>query len=264
MRKKLYEIIFEADTKAGKAFDIILLLAIMLSIFLVMLNSVESLHQKYYSFFHYAEWFFTIIFTIEYLLRVYVVDKPLKYIFSFYGIIDFLAVLPSYLALFLAGTGFMTVVRVFRLMRVFRVLKLARYVKAGNMLSTALKNSMGKIIVFLEVVVTIVVLMGSVMYMVEGPENGFDSIPKSIYWAIVTITTVGYGDIAPQTVVGQAIASLLMIVGYSIIAVPTGIISSEAIMNTKKVSVNTQVCQNCLWDQHEDDAVYCKKCGEKL
>ena len=264
LRKKLYEIIFEADTKAGKAFDIVLFIAILLSIFLAMLNSVESLHERYYEFFHYAEWFFTILFTIEYVLRIYVVDKPFKYIFSFYGIIDFLAVIPSYLSLFITGTGYMTVVRVFRLMRIFRVLKLARYVKAGDMLSVALKNSMGKIIVFLEVMLAIVVLMGSIMYLVEGPENGFNNIPKSIYWAIVTVTTVGYGDIAPQTVAGQTIASLLMIVGYSIIAVPTGIISSEAVKTSKKTATNTQVCQNCMWDEHDDDAVYCKKCGHKL
>jgi voltage-gated potassium channel len=263
-RKKLYEIIFEADTKAGKAFDITLFVAILVSIVLVMFNSVESMHERYLTFFYYAEWFLTILFTIEYLLRIYVVDKPFKYIFSFYGIIDFLAVLPSYLALFLTGTGFMTIVRVFRLMRVFRVLKLARYIRAGKLLSTALRNSMGKIIVFLEVLITIVILMGSVMYLVEGPENGFDNIPKSIYWAIVTITTVGYGDIAPQTILGQTIASLLMIVGYSIIAVPTGIISSEAIKSAKSFSGNTQVCQNCLWNEHDDDALYCKKCGEKL
>jgi voltage-gated potassium channel len=264
MRKRLYEIIFEADTKEGKAFDIILLIAILISIFLVMLNSVQEIHDRYQTFFYYSEWFFTVLFTIEYILRVYTVDKPFKYIFSFYGVIDFLAVLPTYLALFLTGSGFMTIVRVIRLMRVFRVLKLARYVKAGNMLRAALRNSMGKIIVFLEVLVTIVILMGSLMYLVEGPENGFDNIPKSVYWAIVTVTTVGYGDIAPQTVFGQTIASILMIVGYSIIAVPTGIISSEAIKSVQKTSSNTQVCQNCLWDQHDDDAVYCKKCGAKL
>jgi voltage-gated potassium channel len=263
-RERLYEIIFEADTKAGKAFDIVLFIAILLSIFFVMLNSVNTLHEKYRMFFYYSEWFLTILFTIEYILRIYTVRKPFKYIFSFYGIVDFLAILPSYLAFFLTGSGFMTVVRVFRLMRIFRVLKLARYVRAGNLLAAALKNSLSKIIVFFEVLVTIVIIMGSLMYLVEGSENGFDNIPKSIYWAIVTVTTVGYGDIAPQTVLGQTIASLLMIVGYSIIAVPTGIISSEAIRTNKKENTNTQVCQNCFWSEHDDDALYCKKCGFKL
>ncbi len=263
-RKRLYEIVFEADTPAGKAFDIILLFAILLSIVMVMLNSVESLHNRYAAFFYYSEWFFTVLFTIEYVTRIYIIDKPFKYILSFYGVIDLLAVLPTYLALFFAGTGFMTIIRVFRLMRVFRVLKLARYVKAGEVLKTALKNSAGKIIVFLEFLVAIVILMGSVMYLIEGPEHGFANIPKSIYWAIVTLTTVGYGDIAPQTVLGQTLASILMIVGYSIIAVPTGIISAEAFKSSKSYQKNTQVCPNCLWDKHDDDAVYCKKCGTKL
>ena len=263
-RRKLHEVIFEADTPAGKMFDIILLIAILLSVILVILSSEVSLLKDYGDYFHYAEWFLTILFTIEYFLRIYTVDKPLKYIFSFYGIIDFIAIIPTYLAVFLTGSHFLVIVRIFRLMRVFRVLKLARYIKAGNTLINAFKNSRGKIIVFLEAVVMIVIIMGSLMYLVEGPENGFNSILVSIYWAIVTITTVGYGDIAPHTVLGQGIAAVLMIVGYAIIAVPTGIITAEVSTANKKTHTNTQVCQRCLFDQHDDDAVYCKKCGEKL
>jgi voltage-gated potassium channel len=263
-RNKLYEIIFEADTPAGKAFDVILLIAILLSVVVVILGSEPSLAAKYGDVFYFIEWFLTILFTIEYFLRIYTVEKPMKYIFSFYGIIDFIAIIPTYLAVFLTGSHFLVVIRVLRLMRVFRVLKLARYIKAGDTLSTALKNSRGKIIVFLEAVVMLVIIIGSLMYLVEGPENGFTSILVSIYWAIVTVTTVGYGDIAPQTVTGQAIAAVLMIVGYAIIAVPTGIITSEVSSARKKTNTNTQVCQNCLYDQHDDDAKYCKMCGNKL
>ena len=263
-RTKLHEIIFEADTPAGKLFDIILLVAILLSVVLVILSSEVSLLKQYGAFFYYSEWILTILFTIEYFLRIYTVDKPLKYIFSFYGIIDFIAVIPTYLAVFMTGSHFLVIIRVLRLMRVFRVLKLARYVKAGYTLTTALKNSRGKIIVFLEAVVMIVIIIGSLMYLIEGPENGFNSILVSIYWAIVTITTVGYGDIAPQTVLGQSVAALLMIVGYAIIAVPTGIITAEVSSVKKKTRLNTQVCQSCLFDENDDDAVYCKKCGSKL
>lgn len=264
LRKKLHEIIFEADTLAGKAFDIVLLIAILLSVFIVILSSEASLAANFASLFYYTEWVLTILFTIEYFFRIYTVDKPFKYIFSFFGIIDFIAIIPTYIAVFLTGSHFLVIIRVLRIMRVFRVLKLARYVKAANTLTDALKNSRAKIIVFLEAVVTIVILIGSLMYIVEGPEHGFTSISVSIYWAIVTITTVGYGDIAPQTVLGQSIAALLMIVGYAIIAVPTGIITAEVTASKRKAHSNTQVCQNCLFDQHDDDALYCKKCGAKL
>ncbi len=264
-RKKLHDIIFEADTPKGKLFDILLLIAILLSVVVVMLDSVDSLHNKYYMLFYSIEWGLTLLFTIEYILRIIAVKKPSAYIFSFFGIIDLLAVLPTYLSLFIAGTHYLIVIRVLRLLRVFRVLKLMRYVRAASTLRIALKQSQGRIIVFFEVVLILVVIIGSMMYLIEGPENGFTSIPKAIYWAIVTVTTVGYGDIAPQTVIGQTLASLLMITGYAIIAVPTGIITAEigSVKKTKVIS-NTQVCRNCNFDQNDDDALYCKRCGEKL
>lgn len=263
-RKRLHEIIFEADTPMGKAFDIVLLIAILLSVVVVILSGEPALSAKYGDLFYYTEWVLTILFTVEYFLRIYTVDKPFRYIFSFFGIIDFVAIVPTYLAIFLTGSHVLVIIRVLRMLRVFRVLKLARYVKAADTLTSALKNSRAKIIVFLEAVVAIVIIVGSLMYIVEGPEHGFTSILVSIYWAIVTITTVGYGDIAPQTVLGQSIAALLMIVGYAIIAVPTGIITAEVYSSNKKSHSNTQVCQSCLFDQHDDDAVYCKKCGAKL
>lgn len=229
-----------------------------------MLDSVPSLDIKYSNLFYITEWILTLLFTIEYFLRIYTVKKSSSYIFSFYGIIDFLAILPTYLGLFLVGSHYLMIIRILRLLRIFRVLKLARYVKAGRTLTNALISSRAKIIVFLEVVITVVVIVGSIMYLIEGPKNGFTSIPVSIYWAIVTITTVGYGDIAPQTIMGQTLASLLMILGYAIIAVPTGIITSEIVGTTERNKSNTQVCSNCNCDDHENDAKYCRKCGEKL
>lgn len=263
-KDRIHEIIFEADTPTGKFFDIMLMIAIILSVIIVILDSVPSMTEEYGVYFHIIEWILTILFTIEYALRIYTVNKPEKYIFSFYGIIDLLAILPTYLSLFLVGSHYLMIIRILRLMRVFRVLKLARYVRAARSLSAALSSSREKIIVFLEVVITIVVIVGSIMYLVEGPENGFTSIPVSIYWAIVTITTVGYGDIAPQTIFGQSIASLLMIVGYSIIAVPTGIISGEIAKSSRRKKQSTQVCQNCLYEDHDLDAKFCKECGEKI
>jgi voltage-gated potassium channel len=264
LKQTIHEIIFEAETPMGKFFDITLMVAIILSVVIVLLDSVPSLNQEYGFYFLITEWILTILFTIEYALRIYTVTKASKYIFSFYGIIDLLAILPTYISLFLAGSQFLMIIRILRLMRVFRVLKLGRYVRAAKSLSAALSSSRAKIIVFLEMVIAIVVIIGSVMYLVEGPENGFTSIPVSIYWAIVTITTVGYGDIAPHTIMGQSIASLLMIVGYSIIAVPTGIISGEMVLRNKKKTHTTQVCQNCNFSDHDIDAQFCKKCGEKL
>ncbi len=264
IKQTIHEIIFEADTPSGRYFDIILMAAIILSVIIVILDSVPSITDEYGVYFHAIEWILTILFTIEYALRIYTVNKPSKYIFSFYGIIDLLAILPTYLSLFLVGSHYLMIIRILRLMRIFRVLKLGRYIRAAKSLSAALRSSREKIIVFLEVVVTIVVIVGSIMYLVEGPENGFTSIPVSIYWAIVTITTVGYGDIAPHTVFGQVIASLLMIVGYSIIAVPTGIISGEIVRGSKIKKQSTQVCQNCLFEDHDYDAKYCKQCGEEL
>lgn len=262
-RRNLGNIIFESDTPAGKSFDVILFVAILLSVIVVLLDSVASFHEKLGDYFYVMEWAFTIIFTFEYFLRIYTAHKPLKYIFSFYGIIDLLAILPSYLSILLVGSHYLVVIRILRLLRVFRVLKLARFVGAADTLQTALRNSRAKIIVFLEVVITIVVIVGSMMYLIEGPENGFNSIPKSIYWAIVTLTTVGYGDIAPNTPLGQILASMLMITGYAIIAVPTGIITTEM----SKISSNKiqqKKCSNCQADNHDVDAVYCNKCGNIL
>lgn len=261
----LHETIFESDTKAGRIFDIVLFSAIILSVVIVMLDSVASLNAKYGYYFYAIEWILTFLFTIEYILRIIAVDKPSKYIFSFYGIIDFLAIIPTYLSLFLAGSQYLLIIRILRLLRIFRVLKLVRYVGAAETLKVAINNSRGKIIVFIEVVLVLVVVIGSMMYIIEGPENGFTSIPKSIYWAIVTVTTVGYGDVAPNTVLGQIIASLLMITGYAIIAVPTGIITTEmGRVKETKVKLNTQVCRQCHHHLHDDDAEFCKKCGNSL
>lgn len=267
IKHKLHTIIQEADTPMGKAFDVLLLIAILLSVIIVMLDSVASISQKFSQLFLVLEWTFTVFFTIEYFLRIYITKNPFKnYIFTFYGIIDFLAILPTYLSLIVTGTHFMMVIRIFRLIRVFRILKLGRYVGASQVLRDSLYNSRHKITVFLEIIMTIVVLMGSIMYIVEGPENGFTSIPRGIYWAIVTLTTVGYGDIAPTTVFGQFLASIIMIMGYAIIAVPTGIVSSEMIKseNKRKINLNTQVCENCHCDKHEDGARFCKICGTAL
>lgn len=260
-RAKLHEIIFEADTPTGKFFDITLLIFIVLSVIVVLLDSVLSIHERFGHSLLILEWSFTILFTLEYILRIITSNQPSKYIFSFYGIIDLLAILPTYLSLILVGSQYLLVIRMLRLLRVFRVLKLTRYVGASKVLAVALRRSRHKIVVFLEVVLTLVVVMGSIMYMVEGPEHGFNSIPHSIYWAIVTLTTVGYGDIAPQTFLGQTIASFVMIIGYAIIAVPTGIISVEM---SKATQTNTQDCQNCHCNDHDDDAKFCKRCGDTL
>ncbi len=262
LKKHIYEIIYEADTVGGKAFDIALFYAIILSVVIVMLDSVHALNIQFGHWFHMLEWVITILFSIEYVLRVWTVKRASKYIFSFYGIIDLMSVLPAYLGLFIAGTHFLVVIRILRLLRIFRVLKLVRYIGATEDLVSAFGASKRKIVVFMEFVLIIVVIMGALIYLIEGPENGFTSIPKSVYWAIVTITTVGYGDIAPQTVAGQALASVLMITGFAIIAVPTGIITAE--INRVGKSKNTQACSNCLYGHHDNDALYCKKCGQKL
>lgn len=267
VKHKFHIIIQEADTPLGKAFDITLLITILASVIVVMLDSVAPFRAKYSEIFYYLEWFFTILFSVEYAIRIYITKNPFKnYIFSFYGIIDFLAILPTYLSLVVSGTQFMMVIRIFRLLRVFRILKLGRYIGATELLKESMMNSRHKIAVFLEIVITIVVIMGSVMYIIEGPENGFTSIPRGIYWAIVTLTTVGYGDISPQTVIGQFIASAIMIMGYAIIAVPTGIVSTELFKSERrrKVQLNTHVCENCYCNEHEDVARFCKMCGHPL
>jgi len=266
-KEKVHEIIFEADTKVGKWFDIILLLIIIASVIVVSLETVGSLEAKYGAFFIFVEWVFTIIFTIEYCLRIYAVRRPSKYIFSFYGIVDLLAILPLYLSLFIVESKHFAIIRVMRLLRVFRIFKLGSFLKHGNVIVNSLKASRAKIAVFMYFVLLVVIVFGAVMYMVEGGTNdGFDSIPRSIYWAIVTLTTVGYGDISPITPVGQFIAACIMILGYAVIAVPTGIISAEIVNTMTKDGdqLSTQACRYCGYDGHDYDAVHCKYCGEKI
>jgi voltage-gated potassium channel len=260
---KFYEIIFEADTTFGKAFDVLLIVAILLSVTVVFLESIEAFRVDYGNLFYALEWGFTILFSIEYILRIITVNKSLNYVFSFYGIIDFLSIAPTYLSLIITGSQYFLVIRILRLLRVFRVFKLTHLLNQSNILVEAIKASRAKIAVFLFAVLTSVVVIGATMYVIEGPENGFTNIPVSMYWAIVTLTTVGYGDISPQTPLGQFIASFVMIMGYAIIAVPTGILSVEIASVTKK-KVTTQVCPNCLSEGHDKDANHCKFCGEKL
>lgn len=261
-KQKIYEIIFEADTPAGKLFDVALLFVIIISVGLVLLESVPAIRDNHYQLLRVLEWCITIIFSIEYILRVAIVKKPLRYIFSFYGIIDLLSVLPTYIGLVIAGSHSLVVIRILRLLRVFRILKLTRYTLAGRSLAKAIWNSREKISVFIFFVTMLVIIIGTIMYLVEGPAHGFTSIPRGIYWAIVTLTTVGYGDISPGTPLGQFIASIVMIMGYAIIAVPTGIVTAEIINPTSEK--NTQVCPQCLHPSHDDDAVFCKKCGSRL
>ncbi len=263
LRQKLRTIIFGTDTKAGRYFDISLIICIVLSVVLVFLDTVDDIHQQYGNWIHIAEWFFTLIFTVEYLLRLYCSAHPFKYARSFYGVVDLLSILPSYLALFFPGANFTLVIRILRLFRIFRVLKLLRYLSEGNLLLRAILLSSRKIFLFFFSVSLIVMVLSAIMYVVEGPENGFSSIPKSIYWTIVTITTVGYGDITPQTTLGQAIAALTMLIGYSIIAIPTGILTAE-ISNEMVRKKDLRRCANCLKMGHENDAVYCDKCGSEL
>ena len=262
IRDRIHEIIFEADTSTGKWFDIILLIAILASVIAVMLESVVPIELKYGDILFVLEWTFTILFTVEYFLRIYAVRKPSRYIFSFYGIVDFLSILPTYLSIFATGSVYLMVIRSIRLIRVFRILKLTRYVGEASKLMVALRASGRKILVFLFFVIMITIILGTVMYLIEGPENGFKNIPLSIYWTIVTLTTVGYGDISPQTPLGQFIASFVMIIGYGIIAVPTGIVTVE--MARTDESTNTRACRHCGAEGHRDNAKFCHMCGESL
>ena len=266
LRSRLYEIIYEADTSAGRWFDIWLLVLILISVVVVMLETVASLHATYGTYFNIAEWVITILFSLEYLLRVWTIRKPTAYIFSFYGIIDFLSTIPKYLSLFFAGANILIALRALRLLRVFRILKLSPFVGESQGLMKALKASRAKISVFLLAVLILTIILGTIMYLVEfNRGSGFDNIPKSMYWAIVTLTTVGYGDIAPVTPLGQFIASIIMILGYGILAVPTGIVSAEYSRGkSKKVHHNTQVCPHCHATGHLDHATYCYECGEAL
>ncbi len=264
IRNRLHEIIFEADTPAGKAFDVALLIAITVSVLVVILESVESINESHQQLFITLEWSFTILFTIEYLLRLYAVYKPIRYMTSFFGIVDLLAILPSYLSLMIAGTQYLLIIRALRLLRIFRIFKLGHFLSEGNIIIRALRASRPKITVFLTAVLLIVINIGSLMYLIEGGVNsGFSSIPRSIYWAVVTLTTVGYGDISPITPLGQFLAMALMITGYAIIAVPTGIVSAEFMRGQQK-EVSGQACRYCGQEGHETDAIYCRFCGEKL
>lgn len=267
-KSKLHDIIYEAETAKGKLFDIVLLSTIIASIILVMLESIKSFDAKYHDFLNAAEWIITILFTFEYIARIITVKQPLKYIFSFYGIIDLLSTIPKYISLIFGGIHALAALRALRLLRVFRILKLARYLGASNVLVSAIKASRAKISVFLFAVLILCIIFGTLMYLIEGEESGFTSIPVSVYWCIVTLTTVGFGDIAPVTPLGQFIAALIMILGYGIIAVPTGIVSAEYTAQGKKenndVSLNSQSCENCLAEGHKEKADYCYNCGEKL
>jgi voltage-gated potassium channel len=268
IRTKLFIVVFGTDTPAGRLFDIVLSWAIVLSIITVMLESVREIKAQLETLFNVLEWTFTVFFTIEYMLRISITKKPRTYILSYYGIIDFLALLPTYITIFVSGGSYLVVIRAIRLLRIFRILKLTRYIQEAQVLGDALKASSRKILVFIGAVFTLVLITGTLMYLIEGGENGFTSIPRSIYWAVVTVTTVGYGDIAPGTVLGQAFATVLMLTGYAIIAVPTGIMTSEinkAAKEEKRADrlLNMKSCSRCNTANFKE-ANYCIKCGEKF
>jgi voltage-gated potassium channel len=264
LRARLHEIVFEADTAAGKAFDLGVLVCIFASVAAVVLESVASVRSQFGGELRALEWFFTVLFTLEYLLRLCAVQRPLRYAFSFFGLVDLISVLPSYLSLFLEGSQTLLVVRALRLLRVFRVLKLGSFLGEAQVLLIALRASRAKITVFLGTVLVLTLLMGSMMYLVEGPTHGFTSIPRGVYWAIVTLTTVGYGDLYPRTDFGQGIAACVMIMGYGILAVPTGIVSVELAAATRQQRWTTQACPRCSRGGHDHDAVHCKYCGANL
>jgi len=262
-RQKLYMIIFEAETPAGKAFDIALIATILLSVLAVMLDSMASVRAQYGPALYIAEWAFTALFTVEYILRLVCVRAPLKYARSFFGVVDLMAVLPTYVSILLPGSQYLLVIRIIRVLRVFRILKFAQHTSEARLLMQALYMSRRKITVFILAVLSLVVILGSLMYLVEGEVSGFTSIPKSVYWAIVTLTTVGYGDISPQTPLGQTLAAIIMIMGYSIIAIPTGIVSVEIAEAYRKRSAKG-ACPDCGRQGHDVDANHCKHCGGKL
>ncbi len=260
VRKIIHEIIYEADTRAGKIFDEILLWSIIVSVLAVVLESVESVNQEFGALLKMVEWSFTILFSIEYILRLIAVRNPLTYIFSFYGIVDFLAIVPTYLSLIVAGPQYFMAIRILRLLRVYRIFKLVRYTDEARNLVAALKASARKLTVFVVAVCMVVIVIGTVIYVVEQGTPGFESIPSSMYWAIVTMTTVGYGDVVPATGLGKFFSSVMMVIGYGMIAVPTGIMSVEL----SRVVTNTQSCPDCGVEDHSDDAVFCRHCGGSL
>ena len=263
LRDKTRIVIFESETPAGRAFDVTLIVCILASVAAVFADSVDAIHAQYGRLLYAAEWLFTILFTVEYAARLWCLEHPLRYARSFYGVVDLLGILPTYLSLLLPGTQLLLVIRVLRVMRVFRVLRLLRYVGEAEVLIEALRGGRRKIVVFLFTVLSLVVVAGSIMYLVEGPENGFTSIPISMYWAVVTVTTVGYGDISPVTPLGRFIASALMILGYAIIAVPTGIFSVQ-LSDAMRRQSNTRVCPHCVAEGHASEASYCWRCGSHL
>ena len=263
LRNRIHIIIEGTDTRLGKFFDIVLLIAILTSVGVVMLDSVLYMRLQYGTIFYYAEWFFTILFTFEYILRLFSAPNRLRYVFSFFGVVDLLSILPSYLSLIFGGVQYLLVIRILRILRVFRVLKLKAYMQQAGFLASALRTSQQKITVFFLSLVLLVTIFGSIIYVVEGTENGFTSIPVSIYWAVVTMTTVGYGDMSPKTPLGQAIATMVMITGYSIIAVPTGIFTSELARNMRP-QLNPVTCPNCGKFGHAVGAVFCDRCGHAL
>ncbi|MDA8706919.1 ion transporter [Cyclobacteriaceae bacterium] len=264
-RQKLFIIIFGTETHLGRLFDVVLLYMILTSILLVMLESVQSISSQYEELFYILEWLFTVFFSIEFLLRLWISRKPSNYLFSFFGLVDLMAVIPTYLTLFYTGGSYLIVIRAVRLLRVFRILKLSRQLSESRVLVKALISGRHKILVFLGGVLTLVIIMGTLMYLIEGSENGFDSIPRSIYWAIVTTTTVGYGDIYPVTVLGQILAATLMLMGYAIIAVPTGIISSELNKTSHQKAYKKKVkCSSCGKQKHTPKSKYCSGCGTVL
>lgn len=263
LRNRLHEIIFEADTPAGKAFDVLLIASILASVIIVMLDSVQEIRARHGTLFYILEWIFTVLFSVEYVLRLATIGRPWRYATSFYGVVDLLAVLPTYVSMIFPGSQYLLVIRILRVLRVFRVLKLVQFVGESRVLMSAIRASMRKITVFLFAVLTLIVVLGSVMYLVEGGRNGFTSIPKSIYWAVVTLTTVGYGDLVPATNLGKALAMVVMILGYGIIAVPTGIVTVE-FSHAFKRRITTQSCPQCSAEGHDPDARHCKICGAPL
>ena len=263
LRKDLYDIIFESDTRAGKSFDVVLIIFILISVLAVILDSMADIRLKYHDLLIWIEWIITISFTLEYIVRIWTSPKPLSYVFSFYGLIDFLSIVPTYLSVIFGGGMGFAVIRGLRLLRIFRILKITRYSSEGSIIVEAMKASRVKIFVFLFAVLTIVLIIGTLMYLIEGEKNGFTSIPVSIYWAIVTLTTVGYGDITPLTSFGKFVAGFVMILGYGIIAVPTSIVTYELSTSVRTARVKL-ICRKCESVGHDKDAKYCKECGEKL
>ncbi len=267
-REQWRRIIFKSSRWDEKAFDLLVIAAICLSVLAVMLESIPSFNSKLYRVLFFFEWFITILFTLEYILRIYVSLQPLRYMRSFYGVVDLLSILPTYLDVLFPGVHYLSLLRVLRVLRIFRVLKLVKYIGEANFLLLTMRAAARKIAVFVFGVLTLVLILGSLMYLIEGPEHGFNSIPKGVYWAIVTLTTVGYGDISPQTALGQFVASMIMIIGYGIIAVPTAIVTAEMTHPRKDEvdasNISDQICASCAWVNHDRDAVYCKICGEHL